>query len=62
VTPSQVFALRPAGPGSYRLARARERFADSFWPVPVLFLLAGALIAALTADAPALGLKSLGLG
>jgi uncharacterized membrane protein len=56
VTPDQVFALRPAAASTYRLAWARERFADSFWPVPILFLIAGGLIAAATVYAPGLGL------
>jgi uncharacterized membrane protein len=58
VTPSQVIALRPAAAVHYRLAWARERLADSFWPVPALFLAAGALIAAATVYAPGLGLAS----
>jgi hypothetical protein len=45
VTPSQVFALRPAA-GGYRTAWARERLADSFRPIPTAFMLAGGLIAA----------------
>ena len=52
MTASQVFALRPSASGNYRLAWARERLADSFWPLPVAFLVAGALIAAGTVYAP----------
>jgi hypothetical protein len=33
VTPTQVLALRPAA-GGYRLAWARERLQDAFWPIP----------------------------
>ncbi len=58
MTPSQVFALRPAATSGYRLAWARERLADSFWPIPTLLLIAGALIAAATVYAPSLGMKS----
>jgi len=58
VTSSQVFALRPTASGSYRGEWARERRADSFWPVPVAFLVAGALLAAGTVYAPGLGLKA----
>ncbi len=57
--PSQVFALRPAAASNYRLAWARERFADSFWPVPTVFLVGGGLIAAATVYAPELGIKAL---
>ena len=59
MTASQVFALRPSASGNYRLAWARERFADSFWPLPVAFLVAGALIAAGTVYAPQLGLRGI---
>ena len=55
MTSSQVFALRPAASGSYRVAWAWERLADSFWPVPVAFLVAGALLAAGTVYAPGSG-------
>jgi uncharacterized membrane protein len=55
VTPTQVLALRPAA-GGYRLAWARERQQDAFWPIPALFLVAGALLAAGTVYAPSLGL------
>jgi uncharacterized membrane protein len=58
VTPAQVFALRPAAASGYRLAWARERLADSFWPIPVVLLIAGALVAAATVYAPSLGIKS----
>jgi uncharacterized membrane protein len=58
VTPSQVFALRPVAASGYRLAWTRERLADSFWPVPTVLLVAGALMAAGTVYAPSLGIKS----
>lgn len=58
MTPAQVFALRPAAASGYRLAWARERLADSFWPIPVVLLIAGALVAAATVYAPSLGIKS----
>jgi uncharacterized membrane protein len=58
VTPSQVLALRPPAAGGYRVAWARERLQDTFWPIPALFLAAGAVLAAGTVYAPSLGLKS----
>ncbi len=58
MTPTQVLALRPAA-GGYRLAWARERLQDTFWPIPALFLAAGGLLAAGTVYAPSLGLTSL---
>jgi uncharacterized membrane protein len=58
VTPTQVLALRPAA-GGYRLAWARERLQDTFWPIPALFLAAGGLLAAATVYAPSLGLTGL---
>ena len=58
MTPTQVLALRPAA-GGYRLAWARERLQDAFWPIPALFLVAGALLAAGTVYAPSLGLTRL---
>ncbi len=58
MTSSQVLALRPAAANGYRLAWARERLQDSFWPIPAAFLAAGILLAALTVYAPSLGLAS----
>src|SRR5580693_8758439 len=58
VTPTQVLALRPAA-GGYRLAWARERLQDTFWPIPALFLAAGGMLAAATVYAPSLGLTGL---
>jgi uncharacterized membrane protein len=34
VTPTQVLALRPPAASGYRLAWARERMQDTFWPLP----------------------------
>jgi uncharacterized membrane protein len=59
VTPSQVLALRPPAASGYRLAWTRERLQDTFWPLPALCLILGALLAAGTVYAPGLGLKPL---
>jgi uncharacterized membrane protein len=58
VTSTQVLALRPPAASGYRLAWARERIQDTFWPLPAALLVLGAVLAVLTVYAPELGLKA----
>jgi uncharacterized membrane protein len=59
VTPPRGWALAAQPASGYRRAWARERLADSFWPVPALLLVVGVVLAAVTARAGSLGLDAL---
>jgi uncharacterized membrane protein len=56
--PTPVRALRTGGRGGYLLVRAREWERDRFWVLPSLLVLAGVVLAVLTAEAERLGIPT----
>jgi uncharacterized membrane protein len=58
VTQPRVRALAARTTSGYRRAWARERLRDSFWPIPGLLLAPGVALAAVTANARALGIPA----
>jgi uncharacterized membrane protein len=58
VEPTPARALRTGGRGGYLLVRAREWMRDRFWVLPSLLVLAGVVLAVLTAEAERLGIPT----
>jgi uncharacterized membrane protein len=56
--PTPVRALRTGGRGGYLLVRAQEWERDRFWVLPSLLVLAGVVLAVLTAEAERLGIPT----